>query len=108
PYVLDATELGDLLPMAGAEFVTGFEAQSRTGEPHAPAEAQPGNQQAFTCCFAVEYRAGEDHTIDRPDEYAFWRDYVPELSPAWPGRLLDLTYSAPQTLEPRSLGFDPR
>src|SRR5262249_57918164 len=35
PYFLDATELGDLLPMAGVEFVTGAEAQARTGEPHA-------------------------------------------------------------------------
>src|SRR6516162_727413 len=33
PYFLDATELGDLLPMAGAEFVIGAESQARTGEP---------------------------------------------------------------------------
>ncbi len=30
-----------------------------------PSTGQPGNQQAITCCFAVEYREGEDHTIDR-------------------------------------------
>jgi hypothetical protein len=35
PYVLDATELGDLLPMAGVEHVMGAESQSKTGEPHA-------------------------------------------------------------------------
>src|SRR5215469_3601779 len=29
PYFLDATELGDLLPMAGAEFVMGAESQTR-------------------------------------------------------------------------------
>jgi len=50
PRFIDATELGDLLPLTGTEFVTGAEAQKETGEPHAPAEAQPGNQQAFTCC----------------------------------------------------------
>ena len=79
-----------------------------TGEPHAPAEAKPDNQQAITCCFAVEYLDGQDHTIDRPAEYAFWRDFVPALKPAWPGRLLDLTYSDPITLKPASRGFDPR
>jgi hypothetical protein len=108
PYFLDATELGDLLPMAGVEFVTGAESRARTGEPHAAASDQPGNQQGITCCFAVEYRDGEDHTIDRPAEYEFWRDYVPKLQPPWPGRLLDLTYVNPQTLQPVNRGFDPR
>ena len=40
PYFLDATELGDLLPLAGVEFVTGAEGQAEHGEPHAPAERQ--------------------------------------------------------------------
>ena len=31
-------------------------------------EDRPGNQQAFTCCFAMDYLAGEDHTIDKPRE----------------------------------------
>ncbi len=108
PYFLDATELGDVLTLAGVEFITGAEPRARTGEPHAAAVDQPGNQQAITCCFAVEYREGEDHTIDRPAEYAFWRDYVPALKPPWPGRLLDLNYSNPVTLRPVSRGFDPR
>jgi hypothetical protein len=108
PYFLDATELGDLLPMAGVEFVTGAEAQAATGEPHAAPSAQPENQQAITCCFAAEYLDGQDHTIDRPAEYAFWRDFVPALKPPWPGRLLDLTYSNPVTLKPVDRGFDPR
>ena len=46
PFVVDATELGDLLPLTGTEYATGFEAQSDTGEPSAPAEAQPDNVQA--------------------------------------------------------------
>ena len=73
-----------------------------TGEPHAPAEAQPDNQQAFTCCFAIDYLDGEDHTIDRPAEYDFWRDYVPELTPAWPGKLLSWQMTDPITLEDRA------
>ncbi|MEZ4700197.1 MAG: FAD-dependent oxidoreductase [Rhodothermales bacterium] len=108
PYFLDATERGDLLPLSGTDYVTGAESRSQTGEPHAPAGAQPGNIQAMTWCFALDYRAGEDHRIDRPDTYAFWRDYVPALTPAWTGPLLSLSYSNPITLEPRTLGFDPR
>ena len=34
-YVLDATELGDLLDLAGVEHVVGAESQDETGEPHA-------------------------------------------------------------------------
>jgi hypothetical protein len=108
PYFLDATELGDLLPLAGVEFVTGAEAQAQTGEPHAAAAPRPENQQAITCCFAVDYLEGQDHTIERPREYGFWRDYIPALKPPWPGRLLDLNYTDPITRKPASRGFDPR
>ena len=45
-WILDATETGALLPLAGAEHVTGFESRERTGEPHAPAEDQPGQPPA--------------------------------------------------------------
>lgn len=107
PYFLDATELGDLLPMAGVEHVVGAESQAETGEPHALDRPEPGVQQAFTVCFPVEHRPGEDHTIDKPEEYAFWRDYAPELSPPWPGKLLDLSYTHPITLKPNNQGFDP-
>ena len=36
-----------------------------------------GNVQAFTWVMAMEHVPGEDFTIDRPAEYAFWRDYKP-------------------------------
>jgi len=107
PYFLDATELGSLLPLAGVEWVVGAEGREDTGEAHAPEKAQPENQQSFTCCFAIEYRAGEDHTIDRPAEYTFWRDYVPKLRPAWPGKLLSWEATHPVTLEPRKHTFQP-
>jgi FAD dependent oxidoreductase len=108
PYFLDATELGDVLPLAGVEHVIGAEGQGQTAEPHAPGAPAPANQQAITACFAVDYLDGQDHTIDRPTEYDFWRNLVPTLKPAWPGRLLDLTYADPITLKPVSRGFDPR
>ncbi len=106
-YFLDATELGDLLPLAKAEFVTGAEAQSGTGEMHAAAVAQPANSQSFTFCFAVDLLEGEDHTIERPAQYTFWRDYVPKLTPPWTGRLLSWTACEPKTLAPRQAYFDP-
>ncbi len=107
PFFVDATELGDLLPLTRTEYVTGAEAQRVTGEPHASPEARPQNQQSFTCCFAMDYVAGEDHIIDRPHEYAFWREHAPALTPPWPGKLLSLFYSQPRTLEPFNMGFDP-
>ncbi len=106
-HFIDATELGDLLPLTKTEFVTGSEAQSETHELHASEKAEPDNHQAFTMCFAVDHLAGEDHTIDRPDDYAFWRDFVPEMTPAWPGRLLDFTYTHPSSKQPKQLGFNP-
>ncbi len=106
-YFLDATEQGDLLPLTRTEYVTGFESQKQTGEPHAPSEAQPGNIQSCTWCFTMSHHPGEDHTIDKPAQYAFWKEYVPMLNPAWPGKLLSWTYSNPITLQPREVGFDP-
>ncbi|MCW5963916.1 MAG: FAD-dependent oxidoreductase, partial [Bryobacterales bacterium] len=106
-YFLDATEQGDLLPLAGVDYVTGAEARRDTNEPTAPEVAQPGNLQACTVCFVLGYREGEDHTIEKPASYNFWRDYTPQLKPAWPGKLFSLFYSAPATLQPRELSFDP-
>ena len=106
-YVLDATELGDLLPLAKAEFVTGAEAQSETGEMHASANAEPANSQSFTFCFALDYLEGEDHTIERPADYTFWRDYVPKLTPPWRGPLLNWTAREPKTLGDRVAHFRP-
>ncbi|WP_243076009.1 FAD-dependent oxidoreductase [Microbacterium sp. SS28] len=99
-YVLDATETGELLPLAGVEHVTGFESQAETGEPSAPAEAQPDNIQALSVCFVVEHVDG-DHTIDRPERFDFWRDQAPA---AWQGANL-LSWQAPN---PRTLALETR
>jgi hypothetical protein len=99
PYVLDATELGELLPMARVEHVTGAESQSQTGEPHAlPGHPEPLDQQAITACFALDYLPGEDHTIDRPADYDFWRGYRASF---WPGPQLGWDFVDPVTLEVR-------
>lgn len=104
---VDATECGDLLPLTGTEYITGTESKHDTKELHAPEKADPMNNQAFTICFAMDYQPGRDNVQDPPKEYDFWRKYVPEMTPPWSGRLLDLSYSDPRTLEPKKLGFDP-
>ena len=106
-FFLDATELGDLLPLAGAEFVTGSESRAETGEPGAAEEARPHNVQAFSVCFAVDHLEGQDHTIERPARYDFWRSFVPELKPAWPGPLLGWTGLSPRTMSPVRYNFHP-
>lgn len=96
-YVLDATETGELLPLAGAEYVTGTESRRDTGEPHAPEVADPLNMQAISVCFAIQHYAGEDHTIEEPEDYDFWRDYQ---APFWPAPNLSWIAPDPQTLAP--------
>lgn len=103
-YVLDATENGDLLPLTGTEHVTGAEAKSTHDEPHAPDEAAPANLQGITYCFAVSHHEGENHVIDKPEMYGFWRDYQPGF---WPGPLLGFVAPDPRTLEPVKRTFVP-
>ncbi|MFI6322660.1 FAD-dependent oxidoreductase [Nonomuraea sp. NPDC050556] len=103
-YVLDATETGELLPLSKTEYVTGAESFDEYGEPHAPAVAQPMNMQGITYCFALSHHEGENHVIDRPDDYGFWRSYQPDF---WPGPLLGFSAPDPRTLEPESRWFSP-
>ena len=77
-YVLDATELGDLLPLLPVPYVSGAESRDQTGEPHARAEGPaPHLTQSFTCPFAVDFCPGQDHTIPRPPNYERHRDQQP-------------------------------
>ncbi|MFF2942692.1 FAD-dependent oxidoreductase [Streptomyces niveus] len=98
-YVADATELGDLLELAGVEHVIGAEGRDETGEPHAPEIADPLDQQAVSWCFALDHRPGEEHVIDRPASYDHWRTTV---APFWPGSQLSFTDVEPITLQQRT------
>jgi FAD dependent oxidoreductase len=102
-YVIDASETGDVLPLAGVEYVTGFESQTDTGEPSAPAEPQPANMQAISYCFAVDHVEG-DHRIDEPAGYAFWRSYEPRF---WGDRLLSWRAPDPRTHAVTERRFSP-
>src|SRR3989449_4184372 len=52
-YILDATELGDLIELGGVQHVAGAEAQADTGQRHAGEARDPLNQQGFTWVFAI-------------------------------------------------------
>ena len=94
PYFIDATPYGDLLALANVEHVVGAESSKETGEPHAAPTADSRDQQAITVCFAIEHLPGENHTIEKPRQYEFWRDFQPQ---GWPGSLLSWTTVRPET-----------
>ncbi|MGO4346492.1 FAD-dependent oxidoreductase [Paenibacillus sp. MCAF9] len=79
-YYLDATECGDLLPLAGAEYVSGAEAKAETGEPHALEQADSLDMQSFTFVFALDHMENADYTIEKPEQYDFWRSFIPAHS----------------------------
>lgn len=79
-YFIDATECGDVLPIAGVDYVSGAESRKDTGEPHALEEANPIDMQSFTYVFAVDYVEDGNFIIDKPEQYEFWREYMPSFS----------------------------
>ncbi|MET0884835.1 MAG: FAD-dependent oxidoreductase [Mycetocola sp.] len=97
--VADATELGDLLELGAVAHTVGAESAAETGELHALDIADPLDQQAVTWCAAFEFRAGENHTIDRPAGYDYWKTTV---APFWPGSQLSWEDVEPISLETRT------
>lgn len=97
-YFIDATETGDILPLASMDYVTGSESRSVTGEAHAADEADPNNIQGFTYVLALEYDETGDHVIPKPEMYEFWKEYQP---PHWPGKMLSLIGPNPVNMQPR-------
>lgn len=101
-YIIDATDTGELLPMAKMEYVTGAESHWDTGEPHAKPEPQPANMQAFTWCFAMGYDPDGDYVGSKPSGYDFWKAFQP---PFWHAPFFSWTDVNPITLEPRRLSL---
>lgn len=105
--ILEATETGDLYPLAGIEHHIGAEHRDDFGELHGRTDkSDPMDQQAITWCFAMEHRPGENHVIDKPHTYDFWRSYTPELDPPWPGPLLSWDICG-DGHKPRTLAMTP-
>lgn len=73
-FLLDATEDGSALEMAGCPTVVGQEAKSEFNESHAPEEARPDWIQSFTYCFIVKWQKdGERKRIEKPAEYDYFK-----------------------------------
>ena len=87
----------------------GAEAHDETAEPTALEQADPLRQQGFTHLIAVDYRPGEDHTIERPPDYDRFRDGFASLvgmsdDPALKQRRLFVAGMADPTRSAGSLG----
>ncbi|MFI7211409.1 FAD-dependent oxidoreductase [Micromonospora maritima] len=82
----DATERGDLAPLAGFATVTGSEGRDAYGEPDAvPGGPDPAAQQSFTWCALVEHRPGADFTGPAPARYAELRHRLSFDIAGWDG-----------------------
>lgn len=71
---IDATELGEFLPMAGAEYVTGAESRAETGEPDAPEKANSRAAQSFTYAFVLKQGDTKDASA-KPVRYDRYRSH---------------------------------
>lgn len=100
-FVLDATELGDLLPLTGTEYGLGAESKAQTGEPNALDGPQdPNNIQGLTWVFALGLDPHHEQAIVKPAKYEKWRTWKPDF---WPGPLLGFEVLHAHTGEPRTL-----
>ena len=67
--VVDATDLGDGLALAGAGYDLGMESRNETGEPNAPEMANDIVQDLTWVAVLKDYGIGTDKTISKPDNY---------------------------------------
>ncbi len=67
--VIDASDLGDGLAMAGATFDLGMESRSVTGEENAPETANNIVQDLTWVAILKDYGTGVDKTISKPKSY---------------------------------------
>ncbi|ERJ13656.1 FAD-dependent oxidoreductase [Haloplasma contractile] len=72
-YFLDGTDVGDLLPITDTDYVTGAESKDETNELHANETRDPYDMQPVTWVAAVDYVEGENHVIEKPIEYEFYK-----------------------------------
>jgi len=66
---IDATEYGDLLASAGADYSIYMETQDETGEEAAPEDPHPYVQDMTYVAILKDYGPGTDYTIEKPENY---------------------------------------
>jgi hypothetical protein len=106
-YFIDATELGELLPLTKTEFVTGAESKTKPASRARKRRASRRTRRRFSVCYAMSFHAGEITRLRSRKNYEFWRDYMPNLSPPWSGKLLSLDGINPRLMQPISYNFAP-
>ena len=76
-YLLDATEDGSALALAGLPTTIGQEAKSEYDEPHAPEIAHPEWVQSFSYCFPVRWQSdaatATRQIVEKPAEYDYFK-----------------------------------
>jgi hypothetical protein len=91
-YVLDATDLGELLPLLDLDFTQGAESRAQTGEPDAPLEANRADIQRITYPFVLK-RGGNAAPISKPAGYEHFKATQPYSLVIDYGHGKRLTYS---------------
>ena len=66
---IDATDLGDALPLSGTAYRLGMDAKADTGEALAPEKANDIVQDLTYVATLKDYGPGADKTIARPEDY---------------------------------------
>lgn len=73
-FLIDATEMGDGLLLAGSPWIVGAEGREEHDEPSAPQTPRPDWIQSFTYCFVVRWTPEGPHTIvEKPEEYDYFK-----------------------------------
>lgn len=67
--VVDATDLGECLPLSGSAYRVGMDARSETGESLAPEQVNQIVQDLTWVAILKDYGEGADRTIPRPGGY---------------------------------------
>lgn len=77
-FFVEASELGDLLPLSGLPYRIGAESQTETHERNAPLKANPRASQSFTYPFILErHTAAQEASESKPPAYdSFLRHYT--------------------------------
>ncbi|MBD3385991.1 FAD-dependent oxidoreductase [candidate division KSB1 bacterium] len=88
---IDATEYGDLLPLAGCEYRSGRDARTDFGEPHAPKKPDRYIQDMTFVAILKEYDSDRDMSIKAPPDYdpAHFSGMCKELSDSLDDDLVD-------------------
>lgn len=102
-FFIEASELGDLLPLSGLPYRIGAEAQSETHERDAPTTADPRASQSFTYPFILEERTQASGMNEpQPADYAKYLPLYTLVVTYEHGRKLDYGFFEARPHQPGS------